>query len=254
MIDFSIILPTTCRFGMLKMCINSIKKNSVNKNHEIICVFDTVVKSSNREFKKPIYKEYIDHYSPIIQTDLLDFLKENNCVILEPKEFGDHYRMTNYGADFCTKDYIVLGHNDIYFMKDWDKGPIELIESNLIQEKNFICPNALPDHSQCGGIQHLQIIEAVKGKVYDWWKNGEYFVDEDFINSFGRFSSSGSIFEATRKNHWVCPLILHKNLFNKVGRYNTTYLMPHDNDLNLDIELHKIGGCYVPNNSWIWHL
>ncbi len=253
MTNLSIILPTACRFSQLKMCINSIKKNSVNKNHEIVCVFDTVVKGSNRDFLKPGYKEYIDHYSPKITLDLLNFLKDNNCVILEPKEFGDHYRMTNYGADFCNKDYIVLGHNDIYFMKDWDKGPIDLIESNIIGEKHFICPNALPDHGECGGYTHTQMINSLQNKVIVLEDNDNYVVNEDLLNSFMR-SSSGTIFETQRQRHWVCPLIMHKNLFNKAGRYNTTYLMPHDNDLRLDAELHKFGGCYVPNNSWIWHL
>ena len=92
---FSIIIPTYNNLEYLKLCLNSIKKNS-HFNHEIIIHVN----------------EGID--------GTLDFLKD--------KEYKTTYSKTNAGVcigfnkgtSLATKKFIVLAHDDMYFCPNWD--------------------------------------------------------------------------------------------------------------------------------------
>ncbi len=92
---FSIIIPTYNNLEYLKLCLNSIKKNS-HFNHEIIIHIN----------------EGID--------GTLDFLKD--------KEYKTTYSKTNAGVcigfnkgtSLATKKFIVLAHDDMYFCPNWD--------------------------------------------------------------------------------------------------------------------------------------
>ena len=93
---FSIIIPTFNNINYLKLCIESIKKNSIF-NHEII---------AHVNLGEDGTKEYLD--------------KENI-----------EYTFTNYNAGICegmnkaskkTKfDYILYSHDDFYFCPKWDE-------------------------------------------------------------------------------------------------------------------------------------
>ena len=93
---FSIIIPTFNNIKYLKLCIESIKKNSTF-NHEIIAHVNLGVDGT---------KEYLD--------------KENI-----------EYTFTNYNAGICegmnkaTKkanfDFILYSHDDFYFCPNWDE-------------------------------------------------------------------------------------------------------------------------------------
>ena len=93
---FSIIIPTFNNINYLKLCIESIKKNSIF-NHEII---------AHVNLGEDGTKEYLD--------------KENI-----------EYTFTNYNAGICegmnkaTKkanfDFILYSHDDFYFCPNWDE-------------------------------------------------------------------------------------------------------------------------------------
>ncbi len=93
---FSIIIPTFNNINYLKLCIESIKKNSIF-NHEII---------AHVNLGEDGTKEYLD--------------KENI-----------EYTFTNYNAGICegmnkaTKkanfDFILYSHDDFYFCPNWDQ-------------------------------------------------------------------------------------------------------------------------------------
>ena len=92
---FSIIIPTYNNLEYLKICINSIKKNS-KFNHEIIF--------------------YINE-----GTDgTLNFLKENNFKYIY-SEFNQGVCVAfNRAVEIASNKYIVLGHDDMYFCPGWD--------------------------------------------------------------------------------------------------------------------------------------
>ena len=107
---FSILVPTFNNLEYLKICINSIKKNS-KFNHQIIVhvnegkdgTFD-YIKNSNLEFT---------------------FSEQN---IGMPKAL-------NEASKLSKKNYILISHDDFYYCPGWDE---ELINNvNSINHKNF---------------------------------------------------------------------------------------------------------------------
>ena len=100
---FSILIPTFNNLEYLKICIDSINKNS-KLNHEII----VHVNAGN--------------------DGTIDYLKKNEIL----------YTFTNYNAGICeginlasrkaSKDLILYSHDDFYFCPNWDTVLIEEIK------------------------------------------------------------------------------------------------------------------------------
>ena len=106
---FSIIIPTLNNIDYLKLCISSIKKNSMY-DHEIIV------------------------HVNLGNDGTLDFLKKENL----------KYTFTNYNAGICEgvnkasklaqNNYILYAHDDFYFCPDWDlifKKELDLLDTEL---------------------------------------------------------------------------------------------------------------------------
>ena len=92
---FSLVIPTFNNINYLKICINSIKKNS-NFNHELIFHVNEGIDGSLEYIKENNYKYT---YSKI---------NEGVCVAF------------NKAAQLATKKFIVLCHDDMYFCPNWD--------------------------------------------------------------------------------------------------------------------------------------
>tara|TARA_B110001452_G_scaffold146392_1_gene121695 strand:- start:141 stop:1031 length:891 start_codon:yes stop_codon:yes gene_type:complete len=118
---FSIIIPTLNNLKYLKLCLNSIKKNS-RFSHEII-----------------------PHVN-IGDDGTVGYLKKNNI----------KYTFTSYNAGICkgmnlasklsTKKYILYAHDDFYFCPDWDN--ILKKEIDLIGHKNFYLSGTMVNNGQ----------------------------------------------------------------------------------------------------------
>ncbi len=93
---FSIVIPTFNNIEYLKLCLNSLEKNS-NYRHEYIIHIN----------------EGSDGTLEFIKTSKLKFsyskINEGVCVAF------------NKAAKLATKKYIVLAHDDMYFCPNWDK-------------------------------------------------------------------------------------------------------------------------------------
>ena len=128
--DFSIIIPTYNNIDYLKLCINSLKKNS-KFNHE-----------------------YIFHVNDG-SDGTLHYLKENNYKLTHSIENIGLCRAVNNGSKIATKKFLVYAHDDMYFCPNWD---IEL--SNEIKkigkEKDFFLSGTMIQpfksfiHLDCG--------------------------------------------------------------------------------------------------------
>jgi glycosyltransferase involved in cell wall biosynthesis len=92
---FSLLIPTFNNINYLKICINSIKKNS-NFNHELIFHVNEGIDGSLEYIKENNYKYT---YSKI---------NEGVCVAF------------NKTAQLATNKFIVLCHDDMYFCPKWD--------------------------------------------------------------------------------------------------------------------------------------
>ena len=92
---FSILIPTLNNFNYLKICINSIKKNSLLNNEIIVHVSEGT-------------------------DDTINYLNKNSI----------KYSFTEYNSGICeglnkakklsSKDYVLYAHDDFYFCPEWD--------------------------------------------------------------------------------------------------------------------------------------
>ena len=102
---FSVIIPTYNNLEYLKICLNSIKRNS-KYNHEVIIHVN----------------EGID--------GTLDFLKKNEYKFSYSKVNSGVCVAFNEAVKLSSKKYIVLGHDDMYFCPNWDVIFTEEIKKN----------------------------------------------------------------------------------------------------------------------------
>tara|TARA_B100000315_G_C14551471_1_gene576038 strand:- start:1015 stop:1860 length:846 start_codon:yes stop_codon:yes gene_type:complete len=107
---FSIIIPTLNNLDYLKLCLDSIKKNSKFK-HEIII--------------------FINEGSD----GTLDFVKKKNIKFIHSHNNVGLCIAVNKGVDLATNKYIVYAHDDMYFCPGWDEEFIK--EINNIKHDNF---------------------------------------------------------------------------------------------------------------------
>lgn len=106
---FSIIIPTWNNIEYLKLCINSLVKNSIFK-HQLIIVVNEGVDGT------------------------IDWLKQQNKYdfIVAKENIGICYGL-NIGRSLVKSDYLVYANDDMYFLPNWDlnlKNEIESIGHN----------------------------------------------------------------------------------------------------------------------------
>ena len=109
----SIIIPTLNNLPYLKLCIESLRKNS-HYNNQIIFHVNNGSDGS------------------------LDFIKKNNYEHTHSVENFGICKAVNTAASLVSQDFIVYAHDDFYFCPDWDKALID--EAKLIDEKITFYP------------------------------------------------------------------------------------------------------------------
>ena len=126
---FSIIIPTFNNLEYLKLCLKSLKKNSIFK-HEII-IF---VNEGN--------------------DGTLEYVKDNNLKFLHSSTNKGVCLAFNESAKIVTNKYIILAHDDMYFCPDWDL--IFSDELKKIKVKDFFISGTMVQcfksfiHLDCG--------------------------------------------------------------------------------------------------------
>tara|TARA_B100001989_G_C24519881_1_gene455274 strand:+ start:681 stop:1562 length:882 start_codon:yes stop_codon:yes gene_type:complete len=107
---FSILIPTFNNIEYLKICINSLKKNSLY-NHEIIL--------------------HINDGSD----GTLEYVTKNDFKFTYSKKNIGMPKALNKSSKLSKKDYILISHDDFYYCPHWDKSLKEEIEK--LDTKNF---------------------------------------------------------------------------------------------------------------------
>ena len=92
---FSILIPTFNNLEYLKICINSLKKNS-NFNHQIIVHINEGTDGT------------------------LEFIKDNNLEFTFSNENIGMPKALNKASTKAKFDYIIISHDDFYFCPKWD--------------------------------------------------------------------------------------------------------------------------------------
>lgn len=147
---FSIIIPTWNNLDYLKLCVESIKKNS-KYEHEIIVHIN----------------EDLDNTS--------HYLKENNILFtLSDINIGLCKGVNIAVETYATKDYIVYAHDDMYFAPDWDYYLIN--EINNLHHNNFY-------------LSGTHISTSNSNDIFNCGVNSADFNEEKFLKNYQQYVS-----------------------------------------------------------------
>ena len=198
---FSIIIPTHNNCDYLKLCVNSIKKNSFF-NHEIIVHING---------SDVLTENYIN-------VNKYKFTKTDKNVGL--------CSGVNKGVSKATTDYIVYAHDDMYFLPKWDLHLIS--EINKINHKKFYLSmtQLSPKHGVKGNLQHIH---------FDCGSNVNDFNESKLLENYTKFE-----FHDLQGSHWA-PHIIHKEIWDKVGGFSEEFNPGFASDPDLNMKLWNMG-------------
>ncbi|MGA0944097.1 MAG: glycosyltransferase family 2 protein [Alphaproteobacteria bacterium] len=106
---FSIVIPTLNNFNYLKICLESIKKNSAFEHEIIVHVNEG-------------------------KDETLDYVKKNNYIYTYSEQRLGLCSATNLAAKKASKEYILYSHDDMYFLPEWDiilRNELSKLKDNL---------------------------------------------------------------------------------------------------------------------------
>ncbi len=204
---FSIVIPSWNNFNYLKICINSIKKNS-NFDHDINIHINEGTDGS------------------------IDFVKSNDLKFnYSPKNIG-LCSAANSAATLAETDYIIYSHDDMYFLPDWDLYLIEevkKIKSNLY----YFSGTAIGPIGS--GLQHKPTKDFTKEEFNNFDFNcgltHETFDEKKLLENYKKveyFDHQGT--------HWA-PHLIHKTLWNKIGGFSPEFNPGFASDTDLNMKL-----------------
>jgi glycosyltransferase involved in cell wall biosynthesis len=145
---FSIIIPSWNNLPYLKLCIESITKNSFYKHQIIVHVNDGC-------------------------DGTLAYLKNNNINYSHSDTNIGICFAVNAATHLAKENYIVYMNDDMYVCPNWDK--IILDEINLLDDDNFIFSGTLIEPKDTGNACVV---------VKDFGQNIEAFKEEELLNTF----------------------------------------------------------------------
>jgi len=145
---FSILIPTFNNLKYLKLCINSIKKNSK-------------------------YKHQIIPHVNIGNDGTVDYLKQENINFSYTKYNSGICEGINKAAKLANTDFLLYAHDDFYFSPDWDE--ILYKEVKKIGHNNFYLSGTMMHQGQidfnCGNSPS----EFDEKKFLDEYKNFNFY-------------------------------------------------------------------------------
>ena len=170
---FSIVIPTLNNFNYLKICLESIKKNSTLEHEIIIHVNEG-------------------------KDETLDYVKKNNYIYTFSKQRLGLCSATNLAAKKASKEYILYSHDDMYFLPEWDvilRNELSKLKDNLFylsgtmmgpgEHINFDCGNTYENFDE-----NKLLSEYKKYNLYDHqgthW--APHLIHKDLWNKISGFS------------------------------------------------------------------
>jgi len=198
---FSIIIPTYNNCDYLKLCIDSIRKNS-SYDHQII----VHINGNDQETQNYINQINIDH------------TKTNENVGL--------CKGVNTASEKVNTNYVVYAHDDMYFLPDWDyylEKEFKLINHNLF----YLSLTQISYRGAVkGNIQHIQ---------FDCGDTIKNFNEKKLLDNYQKIP-----FNNLQGSHWA-PHIIHKELWDKIGGFSEEFDPGFASDPDLNMKLWKEG-------------
>ena len=193
---FSVIIPTFNNLDYLKLCLNSLKKNSKYDNQIIIHVNE----GSDGSF---------------------DFLKNNNYLFSYSANNEGVCKAFNEAVKLAKKDFLVLGHDDMYFCPNWDKVFFDEI-LKIKKNKDFFMSGTM--------------VQPFPSYIeFDCGRNIKEFDEAKLLNGLKNIKYKN--FQGT---HWQ-PSLIPKATWNKVGGFSEEFSPGLGSDPDFNMKLWNIG-------------
>ncbi len=222
---FSIIIPSWNNLEYLKLCIESLKKNS-DFNHDIIVHLNEGTDGS------------------------IQFLKNNKIKYTHSEKNIGLCSGSNKAAKLAETEYIIYSNDDMYFLPKWDF----FIISELMKMKNnlyFLSGTSIGPLGS--GLQNKPTkelnSEEIKNFDFDCGKTFDTFNESKVLNNYKNvkyYDHQGS--------HWA-PHLIHKSLWDKIGGFSTEFDPGYSSDTDIVMKLWKSGVRIFRgiNNTRVYH-
>lgn len=146
----SILIPTYNNFKYLKLCLGSIKKNSLY-NHELIIH----INDGN--------------------DGTYDYIKKNNIKYTRSKKNIGLCSSMNISSKLCTTDYVLYAHDDMYFCPKWDEFLFDEVKK-IDHERFYICGTMIQATGAHISLDCGDTIETFdERKLLENYKNANFF-------------------------------------------------------------------------------
>lgn len=191
--SFSIIIPVFKGGAELEVCIGSLQKNS-RLPHEIIALVDP------------------DRHSASYTQQDIDILSRHSHVRVfkNPKNLGP-YGSWNRGARLASKGILCFTTQDIYFAPDWDRAIVKYLTPKNVLTAQTVEPGIIRPY-------HANLIR-------NFGLRADEFEEAGFIDFVKRHAE-----ERLAIDGFFVPTVIHKTLFNALGRWPDRRPFPYPND------------------------
>jgi GT2 family glycosyltransferase len=195
---FSILIPTYNNLEYLKICINSIKKNS-NFKHQIIV---HVNEGSDKT---------------------IEYLKKNNLDFTYSEKNIGMSMALNTASKLAKLDYILISHDDFYYCPNWDTEFVN--ELNLLNHKNFYLSGTMVNAASFEKNDFLKP---------PYFNAGLTFKEFDEVRLLENLNKIKTIdFQGSTKH----PALVHIDIWKKVGGWSEDYFPTGGDDSDFNMKL-----------------
>ncbi len=196
---FSILIPTYNNIEYLKICLDSIKKNS-NFDHQII----VHVNEGN--------------------DGTIEYLKKNNVEHTFSKKNIGMSSALNTASRLSKFDYILISHDDFYYCPNWD---IEFKnELEFLNHKNFYLSGTMVN-----AVSKFEKNDYSKPPVFNAGLTYEDFDEIKLLKNLNEIKTFD--FQGSTKH----PALVHVDIWNKVGGWSDDFFPTGGDDSDFTIKL-----------------
>lgn len=214
----SIIIPTIAAKGLIRTCIDSIRRISTYKNVEIILLDN--MRKNDKTWKK--------------------WFAENADVVVQIKQEFNWALFNNVGAAHATGDYLLFLNDDIEVIQpDWIEAMIEIAQR---PDVGVVGPLLLyPDNK----IQHAGLFLSKPGHA----RHAFRFSASDDPGYFGLALTQRNVVGVTG----ACMMV-RRNAFDTLGGFNEAHkVVNNDLDFCLRSNSQRLAVIYTPNARLVHH-
>ena len=195
---FSILIPTYNNLEYLKICINSIKKNS-NFEHQIIV---HVNEGSDKT---------------------IEYLQKNNLDFTYSKKNSGMSLALNTASKLAKLNYILISHDDFYYCPNWDTEFVN--ELNSLNHKNFYLSGTMVNAASFEKNDFLNP---------PYFNAGLTFKEFDEVRLLENLDKIKTIdFQGSTKH----PALVHIDIWKKVGGWSEDYFPTGGDDSDFNMKL-----------------